>query len=111
MSRTYKKHPYSYSRSPKGKRSVMQEGDVRPKAIPPDDWDDLQFDKQVFLAEKVAKGLWNNCYGEEDAIRHLRDKFKLEMRMAEKIVFYTYEVCDYCWSDKNGTGILRVADK
>lgn len=44
MSRTYRNIPTSMSRGfrkPKGRKAWAMRGEIRPKAIPPTDWDDL----------------------------------------------------------------------
>lgn len=103
MSRTYKRYPYSCFRHPSGKCRALRSGVKRKKAIPPDAWDDVHIDKQAFLPETVAQGLWENCYSREEIVRHLRKKFKISLREAERIVRFTFHYNDY-----EPDGVLRV---
>jgi len=104
MSRTYKKYPEYIFRFPRGKLRALRAGVERSKAIPPDDYDDLQHDRQAFLPFKVAKGLWENCYSEEEVVRHLRKKFGLRLGKAQSIVDWVFE-----WrKDIDTNGMMRV---
>jgi hypothetical protein len=94
MSRTWKRYTGSCFRSPRGHRQALVAG-VRKRAIPPDSWEDVSFDKQVFLPQRVADALASKKgMSYNDIVQHVMRKFKLRLGdaewMAESAVWYRY---------------------
>jgi hypothetical protein len=77
VSRTYKKIGFSrIFRNPRGHKQALIDK-VRPKARPPDAWEDIQPDKQCFLPINIAKQLREKGIPEEVVRRKLKKKFRL----------------------------------
>jgi hypothetical protein len=71
MSRTYKKFPRAMFRCPRGRKQALVAG-VRKGAIPPDSWDDVQFDKQVWRPVRVAERMRAKGHSDEAILKRLR---------------------------------------
>jgi hypothetical protein len=84
MSRTYRNIPHSYFRNPKGKKQALING-VRKKAVPPDSWDDIPFNKEVWTVTRVINEM-EGRFTEAEIIQKIANKFKLSYKEAEKIV-------------------------
>lgn len=84
MSRTWKKYTGHCYRSPKGHKQALVAG-ARNRAVPPDSWEDVAFDKQCFLAFKVAKGMAKQMATYEDIVQHVMRKFGIRLGDAEWI--------------------------
>jgi hypothetical protein len=56
---------------------------VRNKAIPPNAWDDISYDRQVYLPHKVADGMAAKAESPQNIVRHLMKKFKMRLSDAE----------------------------
>jgi len=82
MARTYKRYPPFYFRSPRGHRQARRAG-LRKSKTPPDAWEDVPFDRQVWLPYKVAKGLAKKGISYQDIVRHVQLKFKMPLDDAE----------------------------
>ena len=82
MSRTYKRYTGGCFRSPRGHRQALVAG-VRASKVPPSAWDDVSFDKTVFLPHIVAAGLAAKAVNPQDIVRHLMKKFKMRLSDAE----------------------------
>lgn len=87
MSRTLKRVPEGYFRRPKGHRQALLEkartGKLRRRAIPPSYWDDVQADKQCYVAMKVADGLAAKGVSYGEIVRKLMGKFGMRLGYAE----------------------------
>jgi len=105
MARTYKKYTGMCYRSPRGRVQARRAG-VRKGAVPPDAWDDIAFDKQVYLPYTVAKGLAKEGYSYGYIVRHVQKKFKMRLSDAEWAAEYGG------WSRPDTPeGCLRVYDE
>jgi len=85
MGKTYKKVPYRIHRNPKGRLQATR-NNVRPKAIPPDAWDDEAHDDQCWDVYNVLEHLID--LGIEDSVieHKLVNKFHLtHLRAIEMI--------------------------
>ncbi len=91
MSRTWKRFPAnSCFRSPKGHRQARRAG-VRRSKVPPDDYEDISYDKQCWLPYRVADRLAEKGWPAEAIAAHLAKKFNVRLsdvrwvaRMAEE---------------------------
>jgi len=88
MSRTYKKYPYGYFRHPRGHRQALV-NKVRPGAVPPDAWDDICVDNQCWKPHDIALALHKKGWDNDSIVRHLRLKFKMTLKQAERCVDYS----------------------
>jgi len=98
MSRTYKTS-YGYFRPVRGnKQAIISE--ARKKAIPPNSWDDIPYDKQCFVLYKIALGLHKKGWEKERIIKHLKIKYKIkEWIINNIIIFWDYWPgcnCHFC---------------
>jgi len=84
MSRTYKKVPRTQHRRMKGRRQAIIKG-ARKGAIPPNVWDDLQFDNQCWLPYNVATRMLKRNMQEELVIKKLKRKFHMHTSEATNI--------------------------
>jgi len=87
MSRTRKKFPWemnSIFRCPKGKKKALQ-NNVRKRAIPPDAWDDLNYDKQCMLPMTIAKKLINKGWDGHKIIDHLVKNYGVTRKTAREV--------------------------
>ena len=93
MSKTYKQVPYNCLRSPKGHKKILaqyvskEEGtpSVRYGAIPRDPWDDIPFDKQVWIPYNVCENMIRKGWSEERVVRKLMKKFHMSSVVARHI--------------------------
>jgi hypothetical protein len=89
MGKTFKKFPRSYYRRPKGrKRALVQE--ARKRAVPPDAWDDIRYDKQCWFPDELGRRFREAGISREEAIRKLRRKFCLSQREAEEATYVSH---------------------
>ena len=82
MSRTYKKYTGNCFRSPRGHRQALVAG-LRKRKVPPNAWDDISYDKQVYLPYRVADGMAAKAESPQDIVKHLMKKFKMRLGEAE----------------------------
>ena len=82
ISRTYKRYTGNCYRSPRGHKQAVI-GGARKRAIPPNAWDDISYDKQVYMPMRVADGMAAKAENPQDIVRHLMKKFKMRLRDAE----------------------------
>jgi hypothetical protein len=86
MGKTRKQYPHGgFHRRPKGKKQAMQAGVERKKAIPPDAWDDLNYDDQVWKPWKIAKKLWKNGKPWEYIRKKLKEAHKLTSEQVNEL--------------------------
>ena len=88
MARTYKKFPWAlntYHRAPKGKQRALR-GNARKGAIPPDEWDDKNFDKQCWLPQTVSDRLLDKGWDPYAVIHHLVHRYRVTQRVAREVV-------------------------
>lgn len=83
MSRTYKQYPYSEFRKPK--RNRANKYNSRPKAIPPDEWNDKHFDRESLQSFHVALRMLEKGEKESRILSVLR-KRKLSYRDAKRVL-------------------------
>jgi hypothetical protein len=89
MGKTYKKSAFWICfRRPRGKVKAVVNG-ARPKAIPPDEWDDDLHCRLVRQPWTVARRMVYAGIPREAAIRRLARKFGMGYVEAEKIVDWT----------------------
>ena len=82
MSRTYKKYYGGYFRNAKGRKQALANG-ARPKSVPPDSYDDIDYDNQCFLPFKIAKKLYYKKHMQpSDIIDKLMKKYGLTYEIA-----------------------------
>lgn len=94
MSKTYKRIPYGYFRDPKGHKKYLMERTtkdegvpaLRYRAIPPDPWDDVQFDRQVWIPYQACGNMVRKGLQDDLIIRKLVGKFHITSAQAEKIL-------------------------
>jgi len=90
MGKTYKRTPTDMHRNPKGRKQALIEksrhGKTRNKSIPPDAWEDLPYDDQVYLPYHAADHMVDQGVETDEIIRKLRLKFKLSQKQAEEVV-------------------------
>lgn len=86
MSRTYKKFPRYYFRSPKGRRNALRNG-VRGGKLLSDDWDDIGYDKHCWMPYKVASNMAEQGYPREKVVEKLRNKWQLSYNEAMEATF------------------------
>lgn len=84
VSRTYKNTAPHYFRHPKGHKQAIING-ARPKAVPPDDWED-QVAENTGQPRKLVKKMVGQ--GKEDAaiIRSIRRKFAMSEAAVAKLI-------------------------
>ena len=82
MSRTNKKYMGNCFRRPRGKRQALIAG---ARAIPPDSYDDVGYDNQIYKPFWVAKGMAKKMATYEAIVQHLMKKFGLRLGDAEWI--------------------------
>jgi hypothetical protein len=103
MSRTYKKYPHRYFRRPRGHRQALVNG-VRSKAVPPSSWDDINHDYQCWKPHDIALALHKKGWSNDRIVKHLRFKFKMTLKQAERCVDYSgawYKCdCPSCTEEK-----------
>ena len=56
---------------------------LRRSKIPPNSWDDISLDKQVYVPQRVADGMAAKAESFDDIVRHLMHKFKMRLGDAE----------------------------
>ena len=71
MSRTRKRFPRTMFRCPRGRKQALVAG-VRKGAVPPDSWDDVQFDKQVWLPLRVAERMRAKGWSDKAILKRLK---------------------------------------
>ena len=91
MSRTRKTLPdYDggyWFRSPKGRVKALL-NDARPKAVPPDAWDDLSIDKQARMPYRAAVSMAEQFFTKAEIINKLQKRWKLRYKQAEMLADY-----------------------
>lgn len=87
MARTYKRMPYRGCgfRNTHGRRQALI-NKARPKAVPPDPWEDIPVDNQCYLPMRIALKLHQKGMDNVVIVKHLRRKFKLSLKQAEGCV-------------------------
>lgn len=90
MGKTYKRtYPDDMHRKPRGRKQALIEkskfGKTRNKSIPPDAWDDLSYDNQIYLPYHAANHMVDQGLKFDEIIQKLRQKFKLSHKQAEEI--------------------------
>jgi len=85
MGKTYRHTPESMHRKPKGHKQAIING-ARKKAIPPDSWEDLNHDDEVFMPFQAAVRMIDKGEDKDTIIKRIRQKYKLSQRQAERIV-------------------------
>lgn len=106
MSRTRKKFPWQWNscfRCPKGQKNALV-NNARKSAIPPDAWDDISYDKQCWLPQRVAESLVKKGWNGYAVIDHLIRKYGLPLRTAREVV----EMELICHRGRNPPGTLEV---
>ena len=94
MGKTYKKYVRGYHRSPRGHKQAIING-ARKGAIPPDAWDDVNHDPQVYIPYRVASKLHKQGFADEEIIRRIRRKFHYtHAEAADLIPNYGWYDCD-----------------
>jgi hypothetical protein len=106
MSRTRKRFPRTMFRCPRGRKQALVAG-VRKGAIPPDEWDDVPFDKQCWLPMKIAGGMKANGWSDEAVLKRLK-KLKKEVPVGER--GWIIEIAQYS-KPKVPDGCLGVYDE
>ena len=94
MGKTYKRIPYGCFRDPKGhKKYLMERTDkdeeippLRYRAIPPDPWNDVSFDKQVWIPYQACENMVRKRLQDDVIIRKLIRKFHITSAQARKIL-------------------------
>ena len=79
MGKTYKRTPLYGYRHPRGKRNAVING-ARPKAVPPDDWDDVLPCKTTGMPWTLAQRMKKKGLGKETAVRKILRKCKKTKR-------------------------------
>ena len=88
MSRTRKKCPWEWNsvfRTPRGKRQALR-GKARKRAIPPDGWDDKNYDSQCWIPQRVAEAMLKKGMNPHKVVRHLAGKYGISYRTSREIV-------------------------
>lgn len=83
MGNTYRTIPSSYFRSPRGRIQALRRGD---RAVPPDPWEDIRFNGEVYLPWRVARRLLEEGRGPEEVVAILRRRFRVPGWKAREIV-------------------------
>lgn len=118
MSRTYKTS-YGKYRPVRGHKQAKIKG-ARQKAIPPSSWEDIPYDKQCDVPYKVALALHKKGWEKERIIKHIRQKFKMDLWLVEKYMpFFDYWWgcdCEQCkknfrFGNKQVNGILELYEE
>jgi len=92
MGKTYKHTPSGMHRNPKGRKQALIEKDkhsdvkIRHKSIPPDAWDDLPYDSQVYRPFNAAEHMIEQGMEPDEITQKLCRKFKLTYNQAAEIV-------------------------
>jgi len=84
MARTLKKYPWNVWRRPRCRKQAVV-NKARYKSIPPSDWDDLPFDKQVYKPIDIAIGLASKGKSFASIESKLVRKYRLDRRAARAI--------------------------
>ena len=77
MARSYKKEVNRWYRHPRGRRQALGNG-TRPKAVPPDAWEDVPPDAHCKHADKVASALHKKGWSDDDIVNHLVRRYGYE---------------------------------
>lgn len=90
MGKTYKHtYPDNMHRNPRGRKQALIEkskhGKTRNKSIPPDAWDDLPYDNQIYLPHHAANHMVDQGLEADEIIKKLQQKFKLSHKLAKEI--------------------------
>jgi hypothetical protein len=85
MGKTIKKIPYGIFRAPKGYVKALVEG-VRKAAVPPNAYDDIQHDRQVWQPQHAAREMVKKGMADEEIIRRLRHKWRITQAQAEDLL-------------------------
>lgn len=118
MSRTYKKKAAGYFRSLSGhKQAVINK--ARKRAIPPDSWEDIHYDRQCDLPYKVSLALHKKGWENDRIKKHLRKKFKIESYITDDYISYGAWYgckCQSCmnrryYQKNNKKGILELYEE
>ena len=81
MSRTYKKYYGGYFRSTKGRKNAIV-NEARPKAIPRDSYDDIDYDRQCLMPHKIAKKLYKKGVQPNNIVQKLMKKYGIRYDVA-----------------------------
>ena len=97
MSRTYKKFPRTMFRCPRGRKQALVAG-VRKGAVPPDSWDDVMFDKQVWRPMRVADRMKAKGWSDKAVLERLKKDVPVGERawVIEMAQYAKPEVPDGC---------------
>lgn len=99
MGKSWKRYPWTYFRCPRGGKSAKING-VRSGSTPPNEWDDVDYDRACWIAGKVALALHKKRRGDDEIVRHLRKKFGYGRKMAVNVIRWaksyngTWRRCD-----------------
>jgi len=104
MSRTWKRFPRTMFRCPRGRKQALVAG-VRRKAVPPDAWDDVSFDKQCWLPQRIANKLASDGWSILAIAKHLK---KHKVPMSE--MYWLLELAEY-YRPKVPEGCLVIFDE
>ena len=88
MARTRKKFPWEWNsvfREPRGKTRAVR-GKARKRSIPPDAWEDISYDKQCWLPQKVSSRLLRRGWNPYKVISHLVHHYGVSRRVAREVV-------------------------
>lgn len=83
MGKTYKQMPRRMFRHPKYHRQAKQQG---ARHVPPNPYEDIPFDEQVWMPRRMAHRLIQQGYAAEEAAHKLEAKFKLDYLRALELV-------------------------
>jgi hypothetical protein len=85
MGKTVKKMPREYFRHPRGHKKALVEG-VRKGAVPPNSYDDVPYDRQVWQPHQAAREMVKHGMTNEEIIRRLRLKWRLTQARAIELL-------------------------
>ena len=87
MARTRKKFPWEWNsvfRSPRG-RCRSRRGGARKRSVPPDAWEDISYDKQCWLPQRVAARLADKGWDGYSIRDHLMRKYGVSLKEAREV--------------------------
>lgn len=95
MSKTFRKIPRSYYRRPKRNNARRDDEWIRHKAIPPNAWDDIPFNKEVYTPYTIAERMIEKGKSLEDVAKIMANNSKESYERCLEIALQVFEWNEY----------------
>lgn len=95
MSKTFRKIPRSYYRRPKRNNARKDDEWTRRKAIPPNPWNDISFNKEVYIPYTIAERMIEKGKSLEDVAKVMANNSKENYERCLEIALQVFEWNEY----------------